>query len=144
MPIVELQYKPESSVPIYIENLHRHDNDLFEKQIRESGDAQDKKTNVKAEMTQWLLTEYESFRNLGVDIVVNHLPHLTRPTIEGSTFDWIIIALWGNIIIREIIQTPMTICREYIRLHIMLKFQTGQLLLSLMIWEKHGNLRKEI
>ena len=97
MPIVELQYKPESSVPIYIENLHRHDNDLFEKQIRESGDAQDKKTNVKAEMTQWLLTEYESFRNLGVDIVVNHLPHLTRPTIEGSTFDWIIIALWGNI-----------------------------------------------
>ena len=94
MPTIQLLYKPGAIVPIYVENLDKHDNDLFEKQIRESGDAQDKKTNVKAEMTEWLLTEYESFRNLGVDIVVNHLPHLSGPTIDGSLFDWIIISLW--------------------------------------------------
>ena len=97
MPTIQLLYKPGAIVPIYVENLDKHDNDLFEKQIRESGDAHDKKTNVKAEMTEWLLTEYESFRNLGVDIVVNHLPHLSGPTIDGSLFDWIIISLWGNI-----------------------------------------------
>ena len=97
MPTIELEYKPKVSMSIYIENLYGYDNDLFEKQIRESGDAQDKKTNVKAEMTKWLLTEYESFRNLGVDVVVNHLPYLNRPAIDGSVFDWVITALWGNI-----------------------------------------------
>ena len=97
MPTVHLKYKKGATVPVYIGNLDRHDNDLFEKQIRESGDVQSKKTNVKAEMTQWLLTEYESFRSLGVDIVVNHLPHLSKPTVDGSVFDWIITALWGNI-----------------------------------------------
>ena len=64
MPAIELEFKEGSKVPIYIENLNKHDNDLFEKQIRESGDAQDRKTNVKADMTEWLLTKYESFRSL--------------------------------------------------------------------------------
>ena len=97
MPAIELEFKEGSKVPIYIENLNKHDNDLFEKQIRESGDAQDRKTNVKADMTEWLLTKYESFRSLGVDVVVNHLPHLNRLPVDGSTFDWVIMALWGNI-----------------------------------------------
>ena len=94
MPTIELLYKPGAIVPIYVENLDRHDNDLFEKQIRESGDVQDRKTNVKADMTEWLLTKYESFRSLGIDIVVNHLPHLYMPPIDGSGFDWIITSLW--------------------------------------------------
>ena len=97
MPTVYLEYKKGTIVPVYICNLDKHDNDLYEKQIRECGDVQSKKTNVKAEMTDWLLTEYESFRNLGIDIVVNHLPHLSKPTVDGSVFDWIITALWGNI-----------------------------------------------
>ena len=97
MPAIELEFKEGSKVPIYIENLHRHDNELFEKQIRELGDAQHRKSNVKADMTEWLLTEYESFRGLGIDIVVNHLPNLNRPTIDGSVFDWVIMALWGNV-----------------------------------------------
>ena len=50
MPTVHLKYKKGATVPVYIGNLDRHDNDLFEKQIRESGDVQSKKTNVKAEM----------------------------------------------------------------------------------------------
>ena len=41
-------------------------------------------------MTEWLLTEYESFRNLGIDIVVNHLPNLSKPTVDGSVFDRIV------------------------------------------------------
>ena len=82
MPTVYLEYKKGTIVPVYICNLDKHDNDLFEKQIRECGDVQSKKTNVKADMTEWLLTEYESFRNLGIDIVVNHLPHLNKPTIS--------------------------------------------------------------
>ena len=89
MPAIELEFKEGSKVPIYIENLHRHDNELFEKQIRKLGDVQHRKSNVKADMTEWLLTKYENFRNLGVDIVVNHLPHLNRPPIDGSVFDWI-------------------------------------------------------
>ena len=97
MPAIELEFKEGSKVPIYIENLAGHDNDLFEKQIRECGDVQHRKSNVKAEMTHWLLTKYESFRSLGIDIVVNHLPYLMRPTVDGSIFDWVIIALWGNI-----------------------------------------------
>jgi len=97
MPTIELEYKPKVTMPIYIETLEGYDNDLFEKQIRECGDVQDKKTNVKAEMTKWLLTEYESFRNLGVDVIANHLPYLNKPAIDGSVFDWVATALWGNI-----------------------------------------------
>jgi hypothetical protein len=48
-------------------------------------------------MTKWLLTEYESFRNLGVDVIANHLPYLNKPAIDGSVFDWVATALWGNI-----------------------------------------------
>ena len=97
MPTTRLEYKPGITVPIYAASLDNHDNDLFEKQIRECGDVQHRKSNVKADMTDWVLTENESFRNLGIDIIVNHLPHLNKPTIDGSTFDWIIIALWGNV-----------------------------------------------
>ena len=103
MPAIELEFKEGSKVPIYIENLHRHDNELFEKQIRELGDAQHRKSNVKADMTEWLLTKYESFIGL--------------------------LWLYGEMFItREIIQIRMTICLQHILLHIMLKFQTDRLL----------------
>ena len=91
MPTTRLEYKPGITVPIYVASLDNHDNNLFEKQIRECGDVQHRKSNVKAEMTHWLLTKYESFRSLGIDVVVNHLPYLMRPTVDGSIFDWVII-----------------------------------------------------
>jgi len=92
---LQLSYTKSALTSIYVTSLDGYDNEIFANQILEIGDKQNRLTNVKADMTEWLLTDYESFRSLGIDIVVNHLPHLYMPPIDGSGFDWIITSLWG-------------------------------------------------
>ena len=87
---LNLQYNRSAFSTIYIEKIEGHDNDLFVKQILARGDKQEKKTNVKADMTEWRVNEPE-WHNLCRDIIENHIIFLSGE-IDVT---WKIVSLWG-------------------------------------------------
>ena len=88
---------PNLKVAVYKANL-KYDNNLFVEQIKEAGiEVSRNRTNVKAGMTKWLLTEYSSFRDLAIDTVVNHLSQLSEATVDGSPVSWVVHSIWGNV-----------------------------------------------
>ena len=94
---VSLGLNPGLRVLIYKSQLD-YDNDLFVEQIKESGvDSSRNKTNVRALMTKWAMTEYSNVRDLAIDIVVNHLPNLSAPPVDGGTVNWVVDSIWGNV-----------------------------------------------
>ena len=94
---ISIGLNSDLKVAVYKAKLE-YDNNLFVEQIKESGiDVLRGKTNVKAGMTKWLLTEYSSFRDLSIDVVVNHLSQLSEHTVDGSDISWVVHSIWGNI-----------------------------------------------
>jgi len=87
---LNLQYNRSAFSTIYIEKIEGHDNDLFVKQILARGDKQGKKTNVKADMTEWRVNEPE-WHNLCRDIIENHIIFISGE-IDVT---WKIVSLWG-------------------------------------------------
>jgi hypothetical protein len=87
---LNLQYNRSAFSTIYIEKIEGHDNDLLAKQILARGDKQEKKTNVKADMTEWRVNESEWY-NLCRDIIDNHIIFLSGE-IDVT---WKIASLWG-------------------------------------------------
>ena len=87
---LNLQYTRSSFATIYIKKLKGHDNDLFVKHILSRGDKQNKKTNVRADMTEWNVTEPEWY-DLCKDIIDNHIVFLSGE-IEVT---WRVISVWG-------------------------------------------------
>ena len=87
---LNLQYNRSAFSTIYINNIEGHDNDLFAKQILAHGDKQGKKTNVKADMTEWRVDEPEWY-NLCKDVIDNYVPLLTGE----QNVTWKITSLWG-------------------------------------------------
>ena len=69
----------QSTMNVYQDNLSylwnfEEMNKTLEKDITDCGDKQDRKTNVKGLMTYWQMhTQYDSFKNLLVHIVSQHL-----------------------------------------------------------------------
>ena len=72
---MQLQYAQSATVPIYMAEVIGHDNDLFERQILERGDVQNRSTNVKGDMTEWMVREPEWY-NLCADIIQNHIIYI--------------------------------------------------------------------
>ena len=97
MPLYQLPYSKSAWTEILVSSLDGHDNDLFEKQIRECGDRHSRKTNVKAHMTDWIMTQYENWRELGFDIVKNGVLRLSPPVITKQKVNWGITHIWGNL-----------------------------------------------
>jgi len=77
--------------------LKGHDNDLFEKQIREHGDKHNKKTNVKANMTDWNMSQHENWRELGLNIVKDGVLRLSPTIVTKQRVNWGITQIWGNL-----------------------------------------------
>ena len=78
---MQLQYAQSATVPIYMAEVIGHDNDLFERQILERGDVQSRSTNVKGDMTEWMVREPEWY-NLCADIIQNHIIFLSGEISE--------------------------------------------------------------
>ena len=87
---LNLQYNRSAFSTIYIEKIEGHDNDLLARQILSRGDKQEKKTNVKADMTEWRVNEPEWY-NLCRAIIENHIIFLSGE-IDVT---WKIVSLWG-------------------------------------------------
>ena len=87
---MQLQYAQSATVPIYMAEVIGHDNDLFERQILERGDVQSRSTNVKGDMTEWMVREPEWY-NLCADIIQNHIIFLSGEI----NVNWDVFAVWG-------------------------------------------------
>jgi len=87
---LELQYAKSATASIYMAELTGHDNDLFEKQILDRGDVQNRSTNVKGDMTEWMVREPEWY-NLCFDIIENHIIFLSGEI----NITWDVFAVWG-------------------------------------------------
>jgi hypothetical protein len=96
--------KIKSTMDIYQDNLSylwnfNDFNKRLENDIKDCGDKQNKKTNVKGYMTYWQMhTKYDSFKNLLVMIVKEHLENYKRLTlVGGDTVRIYCPSMWGNI-----------------------------------------------
>ena len=87
---MKLQYTRSASATIYIKELEGYDNDLFARQITARGDKQKRQTNVKADMTEWRVTEPEWY-NLCKDIIQNHIVFLSGEL----DVTWRVVSAWG-------------------------------------------------
>lgn len=96
MPLYQLQYSQSAWTEIIVSSLDGHDNDLFEKQIRDCGDAQNRKTNVKANMTDWNLSQHENWRKLAFDVVKYGVLRLAPKLVTGEQVNWGVTQMWGN------------------------------------------------
>ena len=97
MSLYQLPYRKSSFTEILVSSLDGHDNDLFEKQIREYGDRHSRKTNVKAHMTDLSMTQHENWRELSFDIVKNGVLRLSPPIVTKQTVNWAVTHIWGNL-----------------------------------------------
>ena len=70
--------------------------DTIIKTIKDSGDKQNRKTNVKADMTNWNMQEESGFRELEQEIasVIKYIPSITRPN-DHSDHPMEIKTMWG-------------------------------------------------
>ena len=90
MRVEKIRYNRTASERIYITQLEGYDNDLFVEQILSRGDQQERKTNVKAQMTEWNVREPEWY-NLCKDIIDNHIFYLSGEI----DVRWKIVNIWG-------------------------------------------------
>ena len=90
MRIEKIRYNRTASERIYITQLEGYDNDLFVEQILSRGDKQERKTNVKAQMTEWNVRESEWY-SLCKDIIDNHIFYLSGEI----DVRWKIVNIWG-------------------------------------------------
>ena len=88
--IEKARYNDRASAKIYIAQLEGYDNDLFAEQIISRGDKQERKTNIKAQMTEWRVNEPEWY-DLCKDIVENHIIFLSG----DLDITWRIVEIWG-------------------------------------------------
>ena len=88
--IVKAPYSSTAKARIYIAQLEDYDNDLFVEQILSRGDKQERKTNVKAQMTEWNVREPEWY-NLCKDIIENHIIYLSGEI----DVRWKVVNVWG-------------------------------------------------
>ena len=88
--IEKVRYSWAASAKIYIAQLEGYDNDLFVEQILSRGDKQERKTNIKAQMTEWNVDEPEWY-NLCEDIIENHIISLSGEI----DVRWRIVSIWG-------------------------------------------------
>jgi len=66
--------------------------------IKDEGDKQNRETNVKASMTDWVMQREPGFVELEQEItsIVNYLPKITRPN-DTSNFPMEIRNMWGTV-----------------------------------------------
>ena len=72
--------------------------DTIIKTIKDSGDKQNRKTNVKADMTNWNMQEEPGFRELEqeIDSIINYLPEIMRDKNPYlGTFPMEVGNMWG-------------------------------------------------
>lgn len=94
----------ETTMNVYQDNLSylwnfEEMNKRLEKDITDCGDKQDRKTNVKGLMTYWQMhTQYDSFKNLLVHIVSQHLENYKDLSLVNKGKVKIYCpSMWGNI-----------------------------------------------
>ena len=88
--LVKVPYSPLAVARIYIAQLEDYDNDLFVEQILSRGDKQERKTNIKAQMTEWNVREPEWY-SLCKDIIDNHIIFLSGEI----DVRWKVVNVWG-------------------------------------------------
>ena len=94
----------QSTMNVYQDNLSylwnfEEMNKTLEKDITDCGDKQDRKTNVKGLMTYWQMhTQYDSFKNLLVHIVSQHLEsYKDLSLVNKGKVKIYCPSMWGNI-----------------------------------------------
>jgi len=78
-PVIKVDLLPYQEATFYGKHWSSPLNENLEKQIRECGDKQNKKTNVKAQMTNWFMhhdsTEFQWVCDRAIDLATKNNPH---------------------------------------------------------------------
>jgi len=80
-----LEFKEQAEVFTYVYEDAEKLNPILADKIRSRGDAQYRKTNVQADMTEWTMfkdPDFEKIVNFAIDVVKNGLEHKNLGTYE--------------------------------------------------------------